>query len=130
MRSLSRIASLGLALALGVVAACGGSSSSSSSSSGQLPSGITATSFDSSFSAMGQFKSLAAAGTGMVGVLLPDTASSARYVDFDAPYLTKAFEAAGYSSSQFKVTNAQGSDSTQQQQAESDITDGATVLLV
>jgi D-xylose transport system substrate-binding protein len=66
----------------------------------------------------------------MVGVLLPDTTTSARYVEFDAPYLTKAFEAAGLKSSQFKVDNAQGSASTMQSQAEADITAGASVLLV
>jgi len=32
-------------------------------------------------------------------VLLPDTSSSARYVSFDAPYLAKAFEAAGLAES-------------------------------
>jgi D-xylose transport system substrate-binding protein len=118
-----------LVLAVSVIAAaCGGSSSSSSSSSGQVPTGVTATSFDSSFSTMNQFKSMAAAGQGLVGVLLPDTASSARYVDFDAPYLTKAFQQAGFS--KFKIDNAQGSDATELTQAQADITDGASVLLV
>ena len=66
----------------------------------------------------------------MVGVLLPDTTTSARYVEFDAPYLKQAFEAAGLKSNQFKIDNAQGSASTMQQQAEADITAGASVLLV
>jgi D-xylose transport system substrate-binding protein len=79
---------------------------------------------------MSQLKPLAAKGKGLVGVLLPDTTTSARYVSFDAPYLTKAFEAAGLTSSQFKVNNAQGSAATMQTQAEADITSGATVLLV
>jgi D-xylose transport system substrate-binding protein len=119
----------GLLLALGtVMVACGGSSTSSSSSSSQGPSGISATSFGSDFTTMSKFKSLASSGKGLVGVILPDTASSARYVDFDAPYLTKAFQAAGFS--KFKIDNAQGSDATELNLAQADITDGASVLLV
>jgi D-xylose transport system substrate-binding protein len=65
----------------------------------------------------------------MVGVILPDTTSSTRYVDFDAPYLTKAFQQAGYSSSEFKIDNAQGNDATELADAQADITEGATVLI-
>jgi D-xylose transport system substrate-binding protein len=79
---------------------------------------------------MAKLKPLAASGKGMIGVLLPDTTTSARYVTFDAPYLKKAFEAAGLTSAQFKVDNAQGSPSTMQTQAEADITAGASVLLI
>ncbi|MDQ1492131.1 MAG: D-xylose transport system substrate-binding protein, partial [Actinomycetota bacterium] len=82
------------------------------------------------FSALAGLKDLAAQGKGMVGVLLPDTTTSARYVSFDAPYLTQAFEAAGLSPSQYRIDNAQGSASTMQTQAEALITAGATVLLV
>src|SRR5207237_1556431 len=89
---------------------------------------VSASSFTSDFSAMAQLKSLAAKGKGLVGVLLPDTTSSARYVSFDAPYLTKAFQAAGFT--QFKIDNAQGSATTMQTQAEADITQGASVLIV
>jgi len=63
-------------------------------------------------------------------VLLPDTTSSARYESYDRPYLKQAFEAAGLSSDQFKIDNAQGSATTMQTQAEADITAGASVLLV
>jgi D-xylose transport system substrate-binding protein len=77
---------------------------------------------------MAQLEPLVAEGKGMVGVLLPDTTSSARYVSFDAPYLTKAFQAAGFTP--FKIDNAQGSATTMQTQAEADITEGATVLIV
>jgi D-xylose transport system substrate-binding protein len=79
---------------------------------------------------MAQLKSVASAGKGLVGVLLPDSTSSARYESFDRPYLTKALEAAGLSSSDIKIDNAQGSASTMQTQAEADITQGASVLLV
>ena len=79
---------------------------------------------------MAQLKPLAAKGKGLIGVLLPDTTTSARYEPFDRPYLTKAFQTAGLGSSDFKVDNAQGSASTMQTQAEADITQGASVLLV
>ncbi len=121
-------------LALAVAAGCGSSGSSSSGGSSSAPAAsvpnIDATAFTSDFSLMKQLKAIAAEGKGMVGVLLPDTTTSARYVEFDAPYLKQAFEAAGLKSNQFKIDNAQGSASTMQQQAEADITAGASVLLV
>jgi D-xylose transport system substrate-binding protein len=79
---------------------------------------------------MSVLKPLAAAGKGNVAVILPDTVTSARYVQFDAPYLTQALTAAGLSSSQFTVQNAQGSDATQLSDAQTAITKGATVLIV
>jgi len=91
---------------------------------------LNAESFTPDFSAMEELKGLASEGKGLIGVLLPDTTTSARYVTFDAPYLKQAFEAAGLDSTQFKIDNAQGSASTMQTQAEADITAGASVLLV
>ena len=82
------------------------------------------------FSAMTKLKDLASEGEGKIGVLLPDTTTSTRYVQYDAPNLKKAFETAGLSSDQFEIQNAQGSTSTMQQQAEAMITEGASVLLV
>jgi D-xylose transport system substrate-binding protein len=79
---------------------------------------------------MAQLKPAAAKGKGLIGVLLPDTTTSARYESYDRPYLTKAFQAAGLSNSQFKIDNAQGSATTMQTQAEADITNGASVLLI
>lgn len=87
-------------------------------------------SFDSSFSAMSELTGLTAAGSGLVGVILPDTTLSSRYVDFDAPYLTKAFTDAGYGASDFKIDNAQGNDATELALAQADITLGAKVLIV
>jgi D-xylose transport system substrate-binding protein len=116
----------------GVAAACGSSNTPSSSGGGgsaTVPSGLSVKSFDSSFSVMSQFTSLTSAGKGLVGVILPDTTSSTRYVDFDAPYLTQAFQKAGYTSSQFKIDNAQGSDATELADAQADITLGASVLV-
>ena len=92
-----------------VVAACGSDNndnSSSSSSSG------TAT---------------AAAKAGKVGVLLPDSKSSVRWETVDRPFLKKAFEDAGVEAD---IQNAEGDKSTQQQQAEQMITNGAKVLLL
>jgi D-xylose transport system substrate-binding protein len=75
-------------------------------------------------------KPLTAQGKGKVGVILPDTVSSARYTEFDAPYLTKALLAAGLPSSQFTVQNAQGSDATELSLAQADMTNGASVLIM
>ena len=81
---------------------------------------------------MSQLKGLTgSAGSGLqIGVVLPDTTSSTRWVDFDAPYWTTALTAAGLSSSQFKIDNAQGSDATQLSDATADINLGAKVLVV
>ena len=113
-----------------VVAGCGGSTSTSSSSgSVSVPSGLSVSSLDSGFSQMSSLKPLTAAGKGLVGVILPDTTSSTRYVSFDLPYLTQAFNKAGYSSTDFKIDNAQGSDATELGTAQADINLGATVLI-
>src|SRR3954454_6029270 len=130
-----RLAIVGLACAaLFVIAACGGSnddndSAASTQSSGDVPQ-IDATKLTVDFAEMAKLKDLASQGKGLIGVLLPDTTTSARYVQYDAPDLKKAFEAAGLSSDKFKIDNAHGSTSTMQQQAEADITAGASVLLV
>jgi D-xylose transport system substrate-binding protein len=84
---------------------------------------------------MSLFKALAAAGTKgatslQVGVVLPDTTSSTRWVDFDQPYLKQAFTAAGYTSSEYRIDNAQGSDATQLSDATADINLGAKILIV
>ena len=117
------------ALVAFVAAACGGSSSSSTPAA-TVPAGLSVSSFDVNFTPMATLTSLTAAGHGLVGVLLPDTTSSTRYVNFDQPYLTKAFTMAGYSSSQFKIDNAQGNEATELAQAQADITQGATVLVM
>jgi D-xylose transport system substrate-binding protein len=91
---------------------------------------ITANSFNRNFTAMTKLKSIAAAGKGKIGVILPDTVSSARYTEFDAPYLKKSFQKAGLTAADYTIQNAQGSDSTQLTDAQGDISAGATVLLV
>jgi len=65
-----------------------------------------------------------------VGVILPDTTSSTRYVDFDQPYLNDAFADAGYTQAQYRIDNAQGSDATELDDATADINLGAKVLIM
>jgi len=83
-----------------------------------------------SFSAMAELKGVASVGKGKVTVILPDTTSSTRYVDFDAPYLNQAFATAGLSTADFTIENALGSDATQLSMAQSAITKGARVLVI
>jgi D-xylose transport system substrate-binding protein len=104
-------------------------SSSSTSGSSAVPQ-ISYTGLTNNFSSMASLKSIAAAGKGNVTVILPDTVSSTRYVEFDAPYLKDAFAAAGLPSSDYTVENALGSDATQLSMAQSAITKGASVLVV
>ncbi|HEY4844374.1 MAG TPA: substrate-binding domain-containing protein [Candidatus Dormibacteraeota bacterium] len=126
-RSLTLMAGTG-AIAI-IMAACGNSTTGGTSASATVPSGLSVDSFNQSFSAMAQLKDLHAAGKGKVGVILPDTTSSTRYVNFDLPYLKKAFDSAGYASSEYKIDNAQGNDATELALAQADITAGATVLI-
>jgi D-xylose transport system substrate-binding protein len=121
-------------------AACGssgsGSSAGASSGSNTIPSGLSISSFSVNIDAtMAKLKPLTefatkGANTLQVGVILPDTTSSTRWVDFDAPYLADAFADAGYTQAQYRIDNAQGSDATQIDDATADINLGAKVLLV
>ena len=125
-----------------VAAACGSTSSSTSSSSSStavapaFPSAVTLTSLTPDLaSTMSQLKPLAAYATKgatslLIGVILPDTTSSVRWVQYDQPYLTDAFADAGFTSAEFNIQNAQGSDPTQIDDATADINLGAKVLLV
>jgi D-xylose transport system substrate-binding protein len=99
------IATLATGCAL-VVAGCGGDDSSSSSSSSGSSGGEK---------------------PGKVAVLLPDSKSSVRWETVDRPFLKQAFDAAGVEN---EIQNAEGDKSTQQQQAEQAITNGAKVLLL
>ena len=64
---------------------------------------------------------------GKVAVLLPDSKSSVRWETVDRPLLKAAFDEAGVEAD---IQNAEGDKSTQQQQAEQAITNGAKVLLL
>src|SRR5438034_11276528 len=126
---LARLAPALLAAGL-FVTACGGGGTATPSPSANVPSDLSISSFTADFSDMAKLADLTKAGKGMVGVILPDTTSSARYVAFDQPYLTQAFQKAGYTSAQFKIDNAQGQESQQLSIAQADITAGATVLIM
>ena len=104
-------------------------SSPISSSSGSTVS-ISVGQLDRTFSAISALRPLAALGKGNVTAILPDTVSSTRYAEFDAPYLTQAMTMAGLSSSQYSVVNAQGSDATELSDAQEAITKGASVLIM
>jgi D-xylose transport system substrate-binding protein len=104
--------------------------SRSAAALGSVIPAVSTASFSNDFSVMRKLSGLTRIGTGKIGVLLPDTTTSPRYTEFDAPYLARALQAAGLSRSQFIITNAQGSDATEQAQAQSDMTQGATVLLL
>lgn len=117
-------------VALAAAACSSGGGNPSSSTKASVPSGLSVSSFDVNYTPMSSLKDVYNAGKGLVGVILPDTTSSTRYVNFDQPDLQKAFQLAGYKSSDFKIDNAQGNDSTELAQAQADITQGATVLVM
>src|SRR5215472_481045 len=119
-------------------AACGSSSSSSSAPSGSntIPAGLSTSSFTVDIaSTMAKLKPLTqfatkGANSLQVGVILPDTTMSTRYVNFDVPYLNDAFADAGYTQAQYRIDNAQGSDATELNDATADINLGAKVLIM
>ncbi|MFG1709920.1 sugar ABC transporter substrate-binding protein [Nonomuraea sp. M3C6] len=93
------------ALALGLTA-CGGNSGQTTSTSSATAS---------------------AAKAGKVGVILPDSKSSARWETADRKYLEEAFKAAGV---QYDIQNAQNDKTAFQTIADQMITNGATVLMI
>src|SRR5690606_23173352 len=64
---------------------------------------------------------------GSIAVLLPDSASSARWEADDRRFLSAAFDAAGV---EYSIVNAEGDAATQITQAEQALTAGAKVLLI
>ena len=116
--------------AVGVfITACGGGGTSGNTPA-TVPSDLSISSFDANFTYMPKLKDLVGAGNGKVGVLLPDTTTSGRYQAYDLPYLTKALQTAGYSTSQYTIDNAAGQEATEYSQAQALITAGATVLIM
>ena len=140
-RDLSKVSRLTVVGAAALVAAACGSSTTGSSGSGGatnpgVPAGITVSAFTTDIAAtMSQLKPLTAYATKganslLIGVILPDTTSSTRWVDFDQPYLTAALADAGFNQNQFRIDNAQGSDATELDVATADINLGAKVLIM
>jgi D-xylose transport system substrate-binding protein len=131
---------LSLACTAGLLlAACGSSTTNPTTGGGSgsntVPN-VSVTSFGVDIAAaMAPFKALTQFATKgstslQVGVILPDSTSSTRYVDFDQPYLNAAFADAGFTQSQYRIDNAQGSDSTMLDDAVADINLGAKILVV
>ncbi len=140
MKRLLRLLALMAALTL-VAAACGGSddaaTDSGSSDAGSEDSGSDdaddADSDDagSDDADAGSDDADAVAAGGKIAVLLPDSASSARWENDDRRFLKAAFEEAGLVEGEdFTISNAEGDAATMQTQAEAALTDGATVLLM
>jgi len=65
------------------------SSSAVAKTAAARPSSISVSSFTNNFSALKSLKSIAAEGKGKIDAILPDTTSSTRYVEFDAPDLSR-----------------------------------------
>jgi D-xylose transport system substrate-binding protein len=68
-----------------------------------------------------------AAPAGKIGVILPDSKSSARWETADRKYLEEAFKAAGVA---YDIQNAQNDKTAFQTIADQMVTNGATVLLI
>src|SRR2546426_10417056 len=93
LRSLTILACVG-AMAI-LTAACGGSSTAGTSASATVPAGLSVTSFDASYSAMAQLKSLVAAGKRKGAGVFPGGPPPRGHVPYKPPAQTKAFHAAG-----------------------------------
>jgi D-xylose transport system substrate-binding protein len=129
-RTTASIGILGVAAALSLTA-CGSDNSSSPKAEGSAGAGsITAAcSLDNppqSGAALPKEVNLGKT-SGKVGVILPDTTSSTRYVQYDAPLLTKALKDAGITPD---VQNAQGDKNKQASIAQSMFGEGIKVLII
>ena len=130
-RSLTLFSML-LALLL-VLAACGGAESPEPAA--QEPAAEEVSSTEAEEEAMEEEEmeeeemeeEMAAEVDGSIWVLLPDSASSARWETDDRRFFEQAFEAAGV---EYNIVNAEGDAATQQTQAEQAITAGAGVILM
>jgi D-xylose transport system substrate-binding protein len=120
-----------LSLAAGLAATmCAGSIAASAATKHKVaPKGISAASFNGTYSAMKLLKPITAKGKGGVTAILPDEVSSNRWVDFDAPDLKKALLLAGMKSSQITIENSQGNDVTAISDAQAAILKGDKVII-
>jgi D-xylose transport system substrate-binding protein len=123
-------AATAVTLAALLVAFAGQLAPSASAQSASAGGGITATSFNRSFSTMALLKSVVAKGTGGVTAILPDTVSSTRYVEFDTPFLVEAMEKAGLPPTDTYVEDADGSDATELAMDEAAVTAGDKVVIM
>ena len=116
-KSMITIAALGAAAAL-TLTACGSSGGGGGKNSGSSDTGSGSGSTASSSSASGKTQ---------VGVILPDTTSSIRYAEFDAPLLKQAFSAAGIKAD---IQNAGGDKTKFASIAQNMIGEGVSVLII
>jgi D-xylose transport system substrate-binding protein len=131
MRKRSLMTVTALAVAAVALAACSSSSSGGTSAapSSSTPAASTSTSTpvtSSSAPSSSAPTSSAPAALGEVGVILPDTKSSARWEADDRPSLSKAFTAAGIKSD---IQNAQGDIPKWGQICDAMINEGVKVLI-
>jgi len=130
-RTTASIGILGVAAALSLTA-CGSSNSSNAGDGGSSGSGTTvkaACSLDNPPQSQAKLPATVDLGktSGKVGVILPDTTSSTRYTQYDAPLLTKALTDAGITPD---VQNAQGDKNKFASIAQSMIGEGVKVLII
>ncbi|HTV10494.1 MAG TPA: substrate-binding domain-containing protein [Acidimicrobiales bacterium] len=92
--------------------------------------GISATGFNRNFTTMALLKPIVAKGTGGITAILPDTVSSTRYVEFDAPFLNEAMQKAGLPPTDIYVENADGSDATEFAMDQAAVTAGDKVVIM
>lgn len=118
-----------------LLAACGSSNDSTASSATSAATSAASAAASAATSAGGAASSAAssaaapggAATTGKVGVILPDTKSSARWETQDRPALEAAFTEAGV---EFDIQNANGDKAAMATIADQMIANGATVLAI
>lgn len=139
---LKKSAALGIVLAGSLaLAACGGSTDSGTSTtsaagggaSSEAPAETSADAGGDSSEAPAETEAETSAdsgggtATGKIGVILPDTKSSARWEAADRPALEAAFDAAGV---EYDIQNANGDKAQMQTIADQMITSGVTVLAI
>ncbi|MEM9774610.1 MAG: BMP family ABC transporter substrate-binding protein, partial [Chloroflexota bacterium] len=123
------LVALVLLLALALVA-CGGGAPAEDSGGGEEPAAETEQEMDEEEEMEEEMEEEAPAvseDAGSIWVLLPDSASSARWETDDRRFFEEAFDAAGV---EYNIVNAEGDAATQQTQAEQAITAGAGVILM
>jgi D-xylose transport system substrate-binding protein len=130
-RTTASIGIVGVAAALSLTA-CGSSNSSNASDGGSSSSGgglTAACKLDNPPQSQAKLPASVDLGktSGKVGVILPDTTSSTRYTQYDAPLLTKALKDAGITPD---VQNAGGDKNKFASIAQSMIGEGVKVLII
>jgi D-xylose transport system substrate-binding protein len=110
-----------------MLAACAAPASAPASDTATTDTGATSAITDTATTTDTVASDTETAGEGSIAVLLPDSASSARWEADDRRFFEQAFEAAGV---EYTIVNAEGDATTQQTQAEQAITNGAKVILL